>query len=103
MAAMNASAEPFVPKEEKKGPAGQQPGDETPVEVDTGGMSGVSVWRPQYKGRIRSFSDQKGFGFIDCADTLRAFGRDVFIHRFQMAEHDLKVGQEVIFEVELNK
>jgi cold shock CspA family protein len=66
-------------------------------------MSGTSIWRPQYKGRIRSFSEAKGFGFIDCAETLRAFGRDVFIHRFQFTEAGLKVGQEVVFEVELNK
>lgn len=104
MAAMNASATPFVPKEEdSNGPAPQAANQASGVEVETGGMSGVSIWRPQYKGRIRSFSDQKGFGFIDCPETLRAFGRDVFIHRFQYAECGCKVGSEVIFEVDLNK
>jgi cold shock CspA family protein len=66
-------------------------------------VPGTDVWRPQYQGRIRSFNEQKGFGFIDCQATLQAFGRDVFIHRFQMAECGLWIGQEVGFEVELNK
>lgn len=71
--------------------------------VESGGMSGTALWRPQYHGKIRSFNEQKGFGFVDCQETLRAFGRDVFIHRFQMAEAGLWVGQDVVFEVELNK
>jgi len=72
-------------------------------QADTGGMSGTPLWRPQYHGRIRSYSDQKGFGFIDCMETHEAFHRDVFLHRNQMAESSLKVNQEVVFEVELNK
>jgi cold shock CspA family protein len=96
MAAMNAQAAPFMPKEDKVL-------DSSGIEVETGGMSGVSLWRPQYNGRIRSYSDQKGFGFISCDETMRAFGRDVFIHRLQMQENDCKVGQEVIFEVDVNK
>lgn len=98
---MNAAAEPFVPKAATK--PEQTIADMAGLDSETGGMSGTQIWRPQYKGRVRSFSDQKGFGFIDCADTMRQFGRDVFIHRFQMTENDLKVGMEVIFEVELNK
>lgn len=61
-----------------------------------------TVWRPTFNGRVRSFSDVKGFGFIDCQETLQAFGSDVFIHRYQMAEAGLKVGQYVTFAVELN-
>jgi cold shock CspA family protein len=105
---MNAEAAPFVPKDPEVEPAAkskpqQGPTDSAGVEVETGGMSGVSLWRPQYRGRVRSYSEQKGFGFISCDETMRQFGRDVFIHRYQMAEHDLKVQQEVLFEVELNK
>eukprot|EP00434_Breviolum_minutum_P027564 symbB.v1.2.024381.t1/scaffold2305.1/size121121/4 len=57
----------------------------------------------QYRGRIRSFSEAKGFGFIDCAETMQQFGRDVFVHKFQLHESGAWVGQEVLFEVELNK
>mmetsp|Transcript_85101 Transcript_85101/g.241152 ORF Transcript_85101/g.241152 Transcript_85101/m.241152 type:complete len:366 (+) Transcript_85101:71-1168(+) len=88
---MNAAAAPFVPRVEQQ------------QELDPGGLSGTTVWRPRYQGRIRSFSEQKGFGFIDCPETLRAFKRDVFIHRFQMGESGLWVGQDVTFEVELNR
>mmetsp|Transcript_91219 Transcript_91219/g.254763 ORF Transcript_91219/g.254763 Transcript_91219/m.254763 type:complete len:531 (-) Transcript_91219:303-1895(-) len=61
------------------------------------------LYRPQYRGKVRSFNEQKGFGFIECQETVKAFGRDVFIHRQQMAEAGLRIGQDVIFEVELNK
>merc|ERR1719264_1216983 len=99
--AMNPSATPFVPNVDKDGsPSGTKKSEEQAEPV---GMSGSPLWRPKYQGQIRSFSEQKGFGFIDCQETLRAFKRDVFIHRFQMAEHGLKVGQDVTFEVELNK
>ncbi|CAJ1357259.1 unnamed protein product [Effrenium voratum] len=57
----------------------------------------------QYTGRIRSFSTQKGFGFIDCAETMHLFGRDVFVHKNQLQESGAWVGMEVYFDVELNK
>lgn len=57
----------------------------------------------QYRGRIRSFSEAKGFGFIDCPETMQLFGRDVFVHKFQLHESGAWVGQDVLFEVELNK
>eukprot|EP00435_Cladocopium_sp_Y103_P030284 s469_g7.t1 len=57
----------------------------------------------QYRGRIRSFSEAKGFGFIDCPETMQQFGRDVFVHKFQLHESGAWVGQDVLFEVELNK
>lgn len=61
-------------------------------------------WKPgMYQGRLRAFNDKKGFGFIECKETMQEFGRDVFIHRAQMVESGIWVGQEVYFEVELNK
>jgi len=99
--AMNPSATPFVPNIDKDGsPSTTKKAEEQAEPV---GMSGSPAWHPKYEGRIRSFSDQKGFGFIDCQETLRAFKRDVFIHRFQMAESGLWVGQDVMFEVQMNK
>lgn len=61
-----------------------------------------TTWRPTYNGRIRSFTETKGFGFIECQETLQLFDRDVFVHRAQMAEAGVKVGQYVTFEVEPN-
>eukprot|EP00929_Paragymnodinium_shiwhaense_P108639 TRINITY_DN7495_c0_g1_i1.p1 TRINITY_DN7495_c0_g1~~TRINITY_DN7495_c0_g1_i1.p1 ORF type:complete len:685 (-),score=154.04 TRINITY_DN7495_c0_g1_i1:296-2350(-) len=54
-----------------------------------------------YYGKIRSFSQQKGYGFIECPDTYQMFERDVFIHKNQMG--GLAVDQDVIFDVHLNK
>jgi len=59
-------------------------------------------WRPQYQGRLRSFVEQKGFGFIDCQETYNLYGRDVFVHRFQIQESGVQVGQTVFFDIELN-
>lgn len=95
---MNAGAQPFVPGEAKPNDASGSPGGE-----GADGKAGSNLWRPQYRGKIRSFNEQKGFGFIDCDETLAQFGRDVFIHRYQMMESGLYVNQEVMFEVETNK
>ncbi|HSB05964.1 MAG TPA: cold shock domain-containing protein [Thermodesulfobacteriota bacterium] len=48
------------------------------------------------KGRIKWFSDQKGFGFIEVKDE-----KDVFVHRtaIQGEGFTLKEGDEVEFEI----
>merc|ERR1712224_1177782 len=55
----------------------------------------------RYRGKIKSFNVEKGFGFIDCADTRAQFGRDVFVHKAHIG--DFAVGTEVTFTVETNK
>mmetsp|Transcript_116911 Transcript_116911/g.233007 ORF Transcript_116911/g.233007 Transcript_116911/m.233007 type:complete len:529 (-) Transcript_116911:97-1683(-) len=95
--AMNPSATPFVSSMDKDDSLSSTKKSEQQAEP------GSHVWRPKYKGRIQSFSEQQGFGFIDCEETLQAFKREVFIHRVQMAESGLWVGQDVMFEVQMNK
>jgi len=51
-------------------------------------------------GTVKSFSAAQGYGFISCAETFAKYGRDVFIHKDQLA--DAVVGDEVSFFVELN-
>jgi len=48
------------------------------------------------KGRVKWFSDQKGFGFIEVED-----GKDVFVHRtaIQGEGFILREGDEVEFEI----
>jgi CspA family cold shock protein len=48
------------------------------------------------KGRIKWFSDQKGFGFIEVKDE-----KDVFVHRtaIQGERLTLREGDEVEFEI----
>jgi len=55
----------------------------------------------KYTGRIKSFSNEKGYGFIECAQTYQLFQRDVFLHKAQMG--DLEVGAMVMFSCEENK
>lgn len=64
-----------------------------------------SLWKPQYKGKIKSFNDSKGFGFIDSEKARTTFGRDVFIHKNQIDNLGTQSpqGMEVQFEIELNK
>jgi len=52
-------------------------------------------------GRIKSFNEEKGFGFIECARVTQQFGRDLFVHKAQM--NGFKVGDEVTLAVTLNE
>jgi len=65
------------------------------------GSTGGAGATARYRGRIKSFNPEKGFGFIDCADTYAQFNRDVFLHKAQFG--DMTVGTEVTFLVETNK
>eukprot|EP00929_Paragymnodinium_shiwhaense_P076719 TRINITY_DN39488_c0_g1_i3.p1 TRINITY_DN39488_c0_g1~~TRINITY_DN39488_c0_g1_i3.p1 ORF type:complete len:150 (+),score=63.75 TRINITY_DN39488_c0_g1_i3:100-549(+) len=55
--------------------AGKGPGSWGEYKIDeTGGVLG------EFSGKIRSFSDKNGYGFIECED-LKALGhQDVFMH-----------------------
>lgn len=53
------------------------------------------------EGVIKSFSQEKGFGFIDCQELKEAFGNDVFFHHSQLGP--FTAGSMVSFAVMLNK
>lgn len=55
----------------------------------------------RFRGRIKAFNSEKGFGFIECQEAHAKYGRDVFLHKAHIGE--LPVGSEVSFGVELNK
>eukprot|EP00747_Dinoflagellata_sp_TGD_P185729 gnl/TRDRNA2_/TRDRNA2_42418_c0_seq1.p1 gnl/TRDRNA2_/TRDRNA2_42418_c0~~gnl/TRDRNA2_/TRDRNA2_42418_c0_seq1.p1 ORF type:complete len:345 (+),score=75.09 gnl/TRDRNA2_/TRDRNA2_42418_c0_seq1:111-1145(+) len=57
--------------------------------------------KSRFRGRIRNYSEQNGFGFISCPETYKLYGRDVFFHRSQMFY--MKMGTEVTFVVQVNK
>jgi len=52
-------------------------------------------------GRVKTYNPSKGFGFIECAQTFAKHSRDVFLHKEQAV--DLRIGDHVSFEVELNQ
>ncbi|CAD7967570.1 unnamed protein product [Amoebophrya sp. A25] len=53
-------------------------------------------------GIIKSYNEQKGFGFIQCPEIEAHFGCDVFMHRREMNETHM-VGKEVQFTIQLNQ
>merc|ERR1719277_2490536 len=53
------------------------------------------------QGRIKSFNSEKGFGFIECAQTYQKYNRDVFLHKAQIG--DMAVGTVVSFTCEVNR
>eukprot|EP01065_Artemidia_motanka_P004650 TRINITY_DN12211_c0_g3_i2.p1 TRINITY_DN12211_c0_g3~~TRINITY_DN12211_c0_g3_i2.p1 ORF type:complete len:330 (+),score=34.93 TRINITY_DN12211_c0_g3_i2:356-1345(+) len=56
----------------------------------------------RFRGKVRSFVPETGFGFISCRETLSIYKQDVFLHRAQFVGVCC-VGQTVEFSVELNK
>jgi len=53
------------------------------------------------QGTIKSFCQEKGFGFIDCEELKEVFGNDVFLHHAQCGSFGK--GSEVSFAVMLSK
>jgi len=84
-------------------PPSATPEDISPTIASMTQLGQSELWRPTYAGRIKTYNEQKGFGFIECPDTERSFGRDVFVHRLQMMEGSLSIGQQVSFELDTNK
>jgi len=59
--------------------------------------------RPGYQGNVKSYSPEKGFGFIDCEDTRREFGQDVYVSEQEFQKSECNVLDEVLFQISLNK
>jgi len=53
-------------------------------------------------GVIKSYNEEKGYGFIACQELQEVFGNDVFLHSKQN-QGGYKTGQQVSFAVVLNK
>lgn len=52
-------------------------------------------------GKIKSYFEDKGYGFIECPRVQQQFGRDLFVHKAQL--NGFKVGDEVTMSVTLNQ
>merc|ERR1712039_190874 len=76
--------------------SGESPGRSPETSVEMPGVTDRS-----FTGTVKSFNENKGFGFIACDEIMEQFGGDVFLHHQQF--RGLEVGQEVTFEVFLNK
>lgn len=76
------------------GGGGSWRGAEKPID-ESGGLLG------EFEGKIKSFSDEKGWGFIECPDVKAQYDRDVFLYFSQ--KKDYRVGHKVKFTCVLNK
>lgn len=54
----------------------------------------------EHRGLIKSFSEKKGYGFVECPATFEQHGRDVYMPGSKA--RNTYVGQEVYFSVDLN-
>lgn len=52
-----------------------------------------------FVGEVKSYNPLKGWGHIECEDTFRIFGKDVFLLRSQVHGGDVAKGVEVAFTV----
>lgn len=59
----------------------------------------------QYRGTIKSFNPKEGYGFIACPELKKEYGCDVFMHQHQFynCPVELKVGDSIIFRLEISK
>jgi len=52
-----------------------------------------------YVGSVKMFNQEKGWGFIACDETRTLFGKDIFIHKKDLAGHLPTEGESVQFQV----
>eukprot|EP00930_Biecheleria_cincta_P073520 TRINITY_DN607_c2_g1_i1.p1 TRINITY_DN607_c2_g1~~TRINITY_DN607_c2_g1_i1.p1 ORF type:complete len:373 (-),score=84.08 TRINITY_DN607_c2_g1_i1:147-1265(-) len=54
---------------------------------------------PQYIGTVRSFNPHKGWGFIECEETKKIYGSDVFLLKNDTGGFGVSKGDQVSFNV----
>lgn len=62
----------------------------------------TGVWVAYYIGRLKSFNHKNGFGFLECMQCRKDYGRDVFVHK-NFVPHPWNIGQPVEFAVMSNQ
>jgi cold shock CspA family protein len=64
-----------------------------------------------FKGTVKTYNEQKGYGFIDAPSARRTFGTDIFFHRNDVVQglndldrgnRDLQVGDHVQFAMDIS-
>jgi len=55
---------------------------------------------PEYLGQIVDYSEDKGWGFIECKETQLRFGKDIFLLRSSLQGSTVVTGDKVKFRVE---
>merc|ERR1712187_745413 len=65
-------------------------------------MGEKSATSRTFTGKVKSFSKEKGFGFITCMEAHELFERDVFLHKAQLVA-GCEVGHEVKFRIHVDE
>jgi len=55
---------------------------------------------PTYAGQVVDYSEEKGFGFIECKETNELYGKDMFLLRSCLNGLIVQTGDKVNFKVE---
>lgn len=56
-----------------------------------------------FRGRLKSFSEKTGYGFIECDETFQTYGRDVYVGAQAFHSGKVRVGHMVDFNVEVGR
>lgn len=81
---------------------GPQASHVTSMEKGTDWGSQVTSGR-SFEGTIMHFSEEKGWGFVQCEETRNMFGKDIFVHKREFGESMLRNAEQVTFTVELTR
>jgi len=52
-----------------------------------------------FQGRIKSFNDNTGYGFIECDQTMKMYGKDMFVSKVALPGGTANKGDQVTFDV----
>lgn len=55
-----------------------------------------------FQGTVKSWNEDKGFGFLEGGDIREIFGKDIFLHRRELQGKQVSVGDQVEFQVAID-
>lgn len=56
-----------------------------------------------YNGTIKQYTEEKGWGFIECEATHQLYGKDIFIHKTELGGYIPTQGEAVQFAVQISE
>jgi len=56
----------------------------------------------QFSGQVKSFNNEKGWGFISGEEVFQAFGKDIFLNARELGGNAPTTGEQVTFTVEID-
>merc|ERR1712019_22541 len=81
-----------------KGPQANEVKILPPGSVSVDGETGNA-----FEGTAKSFSEEKGWGFLEGDMLKEVFGKDIFLHKRELDNVSLSVGDSFSFSVEIDK